>query len=92
MMGRGLRERKHRSAMITDTVDAWDELFDLFQCGLKLEETENSCNEINGSNTVDPTSDKDFLQAATAKDSLIDLNLEQLFSESPEGSPFPRHG
>ena len=34
-------------------------------------------------------SDNDLLQAATAMDSLTDLDLEQLLSESPEGSPFP---
>ncbi|XP_075623286.1 ubinuclein-1 isoform X3 [Balearica regulorum gibbericeps] len=34
-------------------------------------------------------SDNDLLQAATAMDSLTDLDLERLFSESPEGSPFP---
>ncbi|XP_021099979.1 ubinuclein-1 isoform X3 [Heterocephalus glaber] len=34
------------------------------------------------------TSDNDLLQAATAMDSLSDLDLEQLLSESPEGSPF----
>uniref|UniRef100_A0A452T6R7 Ubinuclein 1 n=1 Tax=Ursus maritimus TaxID=29073 RepID=A0A452T6R7_URSMA len=34
------------------------------------------------------TSDNDLLQAATAMDSLTDLDLEQLLSESPEGSPF----
>lgn len=33
-------------------------------------------------------SDSDLLQAATAMDSLTDLDLEQLLSESPEGSPF----
>ncbi|XP_060028420.1 ubinuclein-1 isoform X2 [Erinaceus europaeus] len=33
-------------------------------------------------------SDKDLLQAASAMDSLTDLDLEQLLSESPEGSPF----
>ncbi|NXM33664.1 UBN1 protein, partial [Oxyruncus cristatus] len=35
------------------------------------------------------TSDTDLLQAATAMDSLSDLDLERLLSESPEGSPFP---
>ncbi|XP_026715018.1 ubinuclein-1-like [Athene cunicularia] len=35
------------------------------------------------------TSNNDLLQAATAMDLLTDLDLEQLFSESPEGSPFP---
>ncbi|XP_011374749.1 ubinuclein-1 isoform X1 [Pteropus vampyrus] len=34
------------------------------------------------------TSDNDLLQVATAMDSLTDLDLEQLLSESPEGSPF----
>ncbi|NXU58725.1 UBN1 protein, partial [Turnix velox] len=34
-------------------------------------------------------SDNDLLQAATAMDSLTDLDLEQLLGESPEGSPFP---
>ncbi|XP_072734711.1 ubinuclein-1-like isoform X5 [Ciconia boyciana] len=34
-------------------------------------------------------SDNDLLQAATAMDSLTDLDLERLLSESPEGSPFP---
>ncbi|KAM4891902.1 ubinuclein-1 isoform 3-T3 [Sylvia borin] len=34
-------------------------------------------------------SDSDLLQAATAMDSLSDLDLERLLSESPEGSPFP---
>ncbi|XP_007937791.1 ubinuclein-1 [Orycteropus afer afer] len=34
------------------------------------------------------TSDNDLLQAATAMDALTDLDLEQLLSESPEGSPF----
>ncbi|XP_019515840.1 PREDICTED: ubinuclein-1 isoform X2 [Hipposideros armiger] len=34
------------------------------------------------------TSDNDLLQAATAMDSLTDLDLEQLLSESAEGSPF----
>ncbi|XP_048187659.1 ubinuclein-1 isoform X3 [Perognathus longimembris pacificus] len=34
------------------------------------------------------TSDNDLLQAATAMDSLTDLELEHLLSESPEGSPF----
>ncbi|XP_064528591.1 ubinuclein-1 isoform X2 [Pseudopipra pipra] len=34
-------------------------------------------------------SDTDLLQAATAMDSLSDLDLERLLSESPEGSPFP---
>lgn len=34
------------------------------------------------------TSDNDLLQAATAMDSLTELDLEQLLSESPEGSPF----
>ncbi|XP_069665736.1 ubinuclein-1-like [Haliaeetus albicilla] len=34
-------------------------------------------------------SDNDLLQAVTAMDSLTDLDLEQLLSESPEGSPFP---
>lgn len=34
------------------------------------------------------TSDNDLLQAATAMDSLTDLDLEQLLSESPDGSPF----
>ncbi|XP_049758578.1 ubinuclein-1 isoform X1 [Elephas maximus indicus] len=34
------------------------------------------------------TSDNDLLQAATVVDSLTDLDLEQLLSESPEGSPF----
>ncbi|KAM5328072.1 ubinuclein-1 isoform 2-T2 [Glossophaga mutica] len=34
------------------------------------------------------TSDNDLLQAATAMDSLTDLDLEHLLSESPEGSPF----
>ncbi|XP_074741760.1 ubinuclein-1 isoform X6 [Strix uralensis] len=34
-------------------------------------------------------SDNDLLQAATAMDSLTDLELERLLSESPEGSPFP---
>ncbi|XP_069726193.1 ubinuclein-1 isoform X4 [Phaenicophaeus curvirostris] len=34
-------------------------------------------------------SDNDLLQAATAVDSLTDLDLERLLSESPEGSPFP---
>uniref|UniRef100_A0A8C8SDN2 Ubinuclein 1 n=1 Tax=Pelusios castaneus TaxID=367368 RepID=A0A8C8SDN2_9SAUR len=33
-------------------------------------------------------SDSDLLQAATAMDSLTDLDLEHLFNESPEGSPF----
>ncbi|XP_025904842.1 ubinuclein-1 isoform X5 [Nothoprocta perdicaria] len=33
-------------------------------------------------------SDNDLLQAATAMDSLTDLDLERLLSESPEGSPF----
>ncbi|XP_012587397.1 PREDICTED: ubinuclein-1 isoform X2 [Condylura cristata] len=33
-------------------------------------------------------SDNDLLQAATAMDSLTDLDLEQLLSESPGGSPF----
>lgn len=33
-------------------------------------------------------SDNDLLQAATAMDSLTDLDLEHLLSESPEGSPF----
>ncbi|XP_038042790.2 ubinuclein-1 isoform X4 [Anas platyrhynchos] len=33
-------------------------------------------------------SESDLLQAATAMDSLTDLDLERLFSESPEGSPF----
>ncbi|KAM6244546.1 ubinuclein-1-like isoform 2-T2 [Spheniscus humboldti] len=33
--------------------------------------------------------DNDLLQAATAMDSLTDLDLERLLSESPEGSPFP---
>ncbi|XP_067407356.1 ubinuclein-1 isoform X3 [Emydura macquarii macquarii] len=33
-------------------------------------------------------SDSDLLQAATAMDSLTDLDLERLFNESPEGSPF----
>ncbi|NWQ63643.1 UBN1 protein, partial [Neopipo cinnamomea] len=33
--------------------------------------------------------DTDLLQAATAMDSLSDLDLERLLSESPEGSPFP---
>ncbi|XP_067162755.1 ubinuclein-1 isoform X3 [Apteryx mantelli] len=33
-------------------------------------------------------SDNDLLQAATAMDSLTDLDLEKLLSESPEGSPF----
>lgn len=32
-------------------------------------------------------SDSDLLQAATAMDTLTDLDLERLFSESPEGSP-----
>ncbi|XP_074775793.1 ubinuclein-1-like [Athene noctua] len=35
------------------------------------------------------TSNNDLLQAATAMDSLMDLDLERLLSESPEGSPFP---
>ncbi|KAJ7305721.1 hypothetical protein JRQ81_010087 [Phrynocephalus forsythii] len=35
------------------------------------------------------TSDNDLLQAATAMDSLTDLDLEQLLNESPEESPFP---
>ncbi|XP_075021970.1 ubinuclein-1 isoform X6 [Calonectris borealis] len=34
-------------------------------------------------------SDNDLLQAATAMDSLTDLDLERLLGESPEGSPFP---
>nr|XP_030141013.3 ubinuclein-1 isoform X10 [Taeniopygia guttata] len=34
-------------------------------------------------------SDSDLLQAATAMDSLSELDLERLLSESPEGSPFP---
>ncbi|XP_058705605.1 ubinuclein-1 isoform X5 [Poecile atricapillus] len=34
-------------------------------------------------------SDSDLLQAATAMDSLSELELERLLSESPEGSPFP---
>lgn len=34
------------------------------------------------------TSDNDLLQAATAMDSLTDLDLERLFNESPEESPF----
>ncbi|XP_062467924.1 ubinuclein-1 isoform X6 [Pezoporus occidentalis] len=34
-------------------------------------------------------SDNDLLQAATAMDSLTDLDLERLLSESPEGSPCP---
>lgn len=34
-------------------------------------------------------SDSDLLQAATAMDSLSDLDLERLLSESPDGSPFP---
>ncbi|XP_053132535.1 ubinuclein-1 isoform X2 [Hemicordylus capensis] len=34
-------------------------------------------------------SDNELLQAATAMDSLTDLDLEQLFNESPEESPFP---
>lgn len=34
------------------------------------------------------TSDNDLLQVATAVDSLTDLDLEQLLSESPDGSPF----
>ncbi|XP_006140781.1 ubinuclein-1 isoform X2 [Tupaia chinensis] len=34
------------------------------------------------------TSDNDLFQAATAMNSLTDLDLEQLLSESPEGSPF----
>uniref|UniRef100_A0A8C3ISW1 Ubinuclein 1 n=1 Tax=Chrysemys picta bellii TaxID=8478 RepID=A0A8C3ISW1_CHRPI len=33
-------------------------------------------------------SESDLLQAATAMDSLTDLDLEHLFNESPEGSPF----
>ncbi|KAM6054303.1 ubinuclein-1 isoform 4-T4 [Chlamydotis macqueenii] len=33
-------------------------------------------------------SDSDLLQAATAMDSLTDLDLERLLSESPAGSPF----
>ncbi|NXJ12806.1 UBN1 protein, partial [Odontophorus gujanensis] len=32
-------------------------------------------------------SDSDLLQAATAMDTLTDLDLERLFNESPEGSP-----
>ncbi|NWR62710.1 UBN1 protein, partial [Bucorvus abyssinicus] len=35
------------------------------------------------------TSDNDLLQAATAMDSLTDLDLERLLSDSPGGSPFP---
>ncbi|NXD30703.1 UBN1 protein, partial [Spelaeornis formosus] len=34
-------------------------------------------------------SDSDLLQAATAMDSLSELELERLLSESPEGSPLP---
>ncbi|XP_006874959.1 PREDICTED: ubinuclein-1 isoform X2 [Chrysochloris asiatica] len=34
------------------------------------------------------TSDNELLQAATAMDALTDLDLEQLLTESPEGSPF----
>ncbi|XP_033373712.1 ubinuclein-1 isoform X7 [Parus major] len=34
-------------------------------------------------------SDSDLLQAASAMDSLSELELERLLSESPEGSPFP---
>ncbi|XP_041318045.1 ubinuclein-1 isoform X6 [Pyrgilauda ruficollis] len=34
-------------------------------------------------------SDSDLLQAASAMDSLSELDLERLLSESPEGSPFP---
>ncbi|XP_044301576.1 ubinuclein-1 isoform X1 [Varanus komodoensis] len=34
------------------------------------------------------TSDNELLQAATAMDSLTDLDLEQLLNESPEESPF----
>uniref|UniRef100_A0A6G1RRC9 Ubinuclein 1 n=1 Tax=Hypotaenidia okinawae TaxID=2861861 RepID=A0A6G1RRC9_9GRUI len=34
-------------------------------------------------------SENDLLQAATDMDSLTDLDLERLLSESPEGSPFP---
>ncbi|KAM7038709.1 ubinuclein-1 isoform 8-T9 [Acridotheres tristis] len=34
-------------------------------------------------------SDSDLLQAATAMDSLSELDLERLLSESPEGSPCP---
>nr|XP_031361982.1 ubinuclein-1 isoform X5 [Lonchura striata domestica] len=34
-------------------------------------------------------SDSDLLQAATAMDSLSELDLERLLSESPDGSPFP---
>ncbi|KAM6250171.1 ubinuclein-1 isoform 5-T5 [Porphyrio hochstetteri] len=34
-------------------------------------------------------SENDLLQAATAMDSLTDLDLERLLSESPEGSPIP---
>ena len=33
-------------------------------------------------------SDNDLLQAAMAMNLLMDLNLEQLLSESPDGSPF----
>uniref|UniRef100_A0A8D0GN03 Ubinuclein 1 n=1 Tax=Sphenodon punctatus TaxID=8508 RepID=A0A8D0GN03_SPHPU len=35
------------------------------------------------------SSDNELLQAATAMDSLTDLDLERLLNESPEGSPFP---
>uniref|UniRef100_A0A8D2M171 Ubinuclein 1 n=1 Tax=Zonotrichia albicollis TaxID=44394 RepID=A0A8D2M171_ZONAL len=35
------------------------------------------------------TSDSDLLQAASAMDSLSELDLERLLSESPEGSPCP---
>ncbi|XP_051023154.1 ubinuclein-1 isoform X2 [Acomys russatus] len=68
------REEEHKPVTVT-SVEAQ---------GLReLEGTSDPLLSLFGS-----TSDNDLLQAATAMDSLTDLDLEQLLSESPEGSPF----
>lgn len=68
------REEEHKPVAIS-SIDA--------QSLRELEGTSDPLLSLFGS-----TSDNDLLQAATAMDSLTDLDLEQLLSESPEGSPF----
>ncbi|XP_070269151.1 ubinuclein-1 isoform X1 [Myotis yumanensis] len=68
------RDEEHKSVAVSSTEAQ----------GLReLEGTSDPLLSLFGS-----TSDNDLLQAATAMDSLTDLDLEHLLSESPEGSPF----
>lgn len=68
------REEEHKPVAVS-SIDA--------QSLRELEGTSDPLLSLFGS-----TSDNDLLQAATAMDSLTELDLEQLLSESPEGSPF----